>query len=269
MADSDAQTSLTDARHLERRLEEVTMATPQNQPTRALPQRRLGKSELVVSALGLGCMGMSEFYAGRDEREAVATIHHALDQGINFLDTADVYGLGKNEELVGQAIRGRRDQVILATKFGIVRGADGSWVGVDGRPEYVQQCCETSLKRLGTEWIDLYYQHRVDPEVPIEETVGAMARLVEQGKVRALGLSEAAPTTRDKSNASRTSRLTTTAVILRASKGKTSSATLIWFAGSSRSPGRRSVRPRNSRSPGCWLETKRLCLLPAPSAAST
>jgi len=140
-------------------------------------------------------MGMSEFYGPRDDAESLATIQHALDHGMNFLDTADVYGMGENEELVGRAIRGRRAQVALATKFGNVRRADGSWVGVNGRPEYVQQCCEASLKRLGVEWIDLYYQHRVDPNTPIEETVGAMARLVEQGKVRALGLSEAAPAT--------------------------------------------------------------------------
>ena len=158
-----------------------------------MPQRRLGN--LTVSALGLGCMGMSEFYGDRDDPESVATIHLALDRGMNFLDTADVYGRGHNEELVGRAIRGRRDEVILATKFGNVRDSSGNWVGVNGRAEYVQAACETSLKRLGVEHIDLYYQHRVDTDVPIEETVGAMARLIEQGKVRHLGLSEAAPTT--------------------------------------------------------------------------
>ncbi len=157
-------------------------------------QRKLG-ADLQVSALGLGCMGMSEFYGAADETEAVATIHYALDAGINFLDTADMYGVGKNEELVGKAIRSRRDKVILATKFGNVRGTQGEFLGVNGRPEYVQQACEASLKRLGVDYIDLYYQHRVDPQVPIEETVGAMARLIEQGKVRFLGMSEAAPAT--------------------------------------------------------------------------
>jgi aryl-alcohol dehydrogenase-like predicted oxidoreductase len=140
-------------------------------------------------------MGMSEFYGLGDEKESIRTIHRALDLGMNFLDTADIYGLGRNEELVGKAIRDRRDKAVLATKFGNVRGADGSWLGVNGKPEYVRSCCEVSLRRLGMEVIDLYYQHRVDPNTPIEETVGAMADLVRQGKVRYLGLSEAAPAT--------------------------------------------------------------------------
>jgi aryl-alcohol dehydrogenase-like predicted oxidoreductase len=160
-----------------------------------MEQRELGKSGLKVSALGLGCMGMSEFYAGRDDEESAATIRRALDLGVDFLDTADMYGVGHNEELVGRAIRGRRDGVVLATKFGNVRGREGSFLGISGRPEYVRSACEASLRRLGVEAIDLYYQHRVDPNTPIEETVGAMSRLVEEGKVRHLGLSEASAET--------------------------------------------------------------------------
>jgi aryl-alcohol dehydrogenase-like predicted oxidoreductase len=160
-----------------------------------MQKRTLGSQGLVVSALGLGCMGMSEFYGATDDAESIATIHRALELGITFLDTADVYGPFTNERLVGRAIAGRRDDVVLATKFGIVRGPDPQSRGVNGRPEYVRAACDASLKRLGVDSIDLYYQHRVDPNVPIEETVGAMAELVRAGKVRYLGLSEAAATT--------------------------------------------------------------------------
>ena len=160
-----------------------------------MQHRELGRSGLKVSAVGLGCMGMSEFYGGQNEAGAIATIHRALELGVNFLDTADMYGVGRNEELVGRTIRGKRDQVIIATKFGNMRGNEGQFLGVNGRPDYVRECCETSLKRLGVEVIDLYYQHRVDPNTPIEDTVGAMAELVQQGKVRYLGLSEAAAQT--------------------------------------------------------------------------
>jgi aryl-alcohol dehydrogenase-like predicted oxidoreductase len=158
-------------------------------------KRKLGQSGLEVSELGLGCMGMSEFYGAADEAESIATIHRALDLGITFFDTADIYGVGRNEQLVGKALRDHQSKVIVATKFGNVRNEKGEFLGVNGKPEYVKNSCEASLKRLGFDVIDLYYQHRVDPNTPIEETVGAMADLVKEGKVRYLGLSEAAPAT--------------------------------------------------------------------------
>lgn len=160
-------------------------------PQEAIPRRTLGRQGLTVSAIGLGCMGMSDFYGPADHATNLAVLNHAIDIGINFLDTADMYGVGRNEQLIGEVLKTRRSEVVIATKFGNVRKPTGEFVGINGRPEYVKQACDASLKRLGIDYIDLYYQHRVDPNVPIEETVGAMAELVKAGKVRHLGLSEA------------------------------------------------------------------------------
>jgi aryl-alcohol dehydrogenase-like predicted oxidoreductase len=160
-----------------------------------MKQRALGAKGPPIGAIGLGCMGMSEFYGPSDDEQSIKVIHRALDIGVTFLDTADMYGSGRNEELLGKALRDRRSRAVVATKFAVLRGADGSMAGVSGKPEYVKQACEASLRRLGVDVIDLYYQHRVDPTVPIEDTVGAMAELVGQGKVRRLGLSEVSPPT--------------------------------------------------------------------------
>jgi aryl-alcohol dehydrogenase-like predicted oxidoreductase len=161
----------------------------------SIPRRTLGRNGLTVSAIGLGCMGMSEFYGPADEAANLQVLNHAIDIGVNFLDTADMYGVGRNEELLAKVLRTRRKEIVIATKFGNERAPNGDFLGVNGSPDYVARACDASLKRLGVDHIDLYYQHRVDPKVPIEDTVGAMGRLVEAGKVRQLGLSEAGPAT--------------------------------------------------------------------------
>jgi aryl-alcohol dehydrogenase-like predicted oxidoreductase len=225
-----------------------------------MERRRLGAHGLVVSAQGLGCMGMSEFYGARDDRESIATIHRALELGVDFFDTADAYGPFTNERLLGRALAERRDEVVIATKFGNERGEDGSWIGTNGRPEYVRAACDASLARLGIETIDLYYQHRVDRATPVEETFGALAELVAAGKVRFLGISEAAPATVRRAHAvhslsalqyeySLWSRDPEDEILPLAREcGRTSSG-----SPSSRSSRAQGVSPRrSSRSRGCW-----------------
>ncbi len=226
--------------------------------------RKLGQSTLSVSAIGLGCMSMSNVYGKGDEAESIAVVQHALELGVNFLDSSDMYGWGQNEELLAKALRGRREHVVLATKFGNLRKPDGT-PGVNGRPEYVPQACDASLRRLGVETIDLYYQHRVDPSVPIEETVGAMARLVERGKVRFLGLSEAAPATirrghkvhpitalQSEFSLLYRTRRTIAAATIPASRRRTSERTSHSSAESRPSRRRSTARPDSWRSPGSW-----------------
>ncbi len=264
-----------------------------------MQRRKLGK-ELTVSALGLGCMGMSEFYGTGDETESIATIHRAIDLGVDFLDTADMYGTGRNEELVGRALRGRRSEVVLATKFGNVRGPKGEFLGVNGRPEYVRQACDASLQRLGVEVIDLYYQHRVDVGTPIEDTVGAMAELVRAGKVRYLGMSEAAPATLRRACAVHpiTALQTEYSLWTRDPEGeilatcrelnvgfvaysplgrgfltgrfkKSEDFSDDWPRPWSRSPARRAAHQRRLLWPGCYAEAKTSYPSPGPSTFAT